>query len=262
MKLFRFLHKSGPRYGALEGDGLALVVGDIFGEWERTEEMAPFSGARLLAPVTPSKVVALGLNYRDHAKEMGVPAPDEPIIFLKPSTSVTGPGEPVFYPLGMTERVDYEAELGIVIGRNASRVREADAGEYILGYTCVNDVTARDLQAKDGQWSRAKGFDSFCPIGPCIETELDPGEQTVQAILNGKVVQDSSTKELIFNAHKVVELVSMAMTLLPGDVIATGTPPGVGPMKPGDTVTVKVSGIGMLTNKVNSRPPDDEEEEE
>jgi 2-keto-4-pentenoate hydratase/2-oxohepta-3-ene-1,7-dioic acid hydratase in catechol pathway len=251
MKLFRFMHDTEPRYGVLEDADLILIEGDIFGEWKRTDESLKLGEASLLPPVSPTKVAALGLNYRDHAKEMGMPIPEEPIIFLKPSTSVIGPGEVIVYPAGgITERVDYEAELGIVIKKTCRNVKADQALDYVLGYTCVNDVTARDLQVKDGQWSRAKGFDTFAPIGPCVETELDTSDLKVQAVLNGKTVQDSTTRELIFDAPRVVELVSRVMTLLPGDVIATGTPPGVGPMMPADTITVYVEGVGRLTNKV------------
>jgi 2-keto-4-pentenoate hydratase/2-oxohepta-3-ene-1,7-dioic acid hydratase in catechol pathway len=251
VKLFRFRYEGEPRYGVLEDIELVLIAGEIFGEWQKTTTRVKLGGVKLLAPVVPSKVVALGLNYRDHAREMKMPIPAEPILFIKPASSVIGPGEPILYPAGgITARVDYEAELAIVIGRKARHVAAADAGKYILGYTCLNDVTARDLQAKDGQWTRAKSFDTFCPIGPCLETELDPAALTVEAVLNGKVVQSSTTRELIFDVPNIVAQVSRVMTLLPGDVIATGTPPGVGPMQPADTVTIHVQGIGLLTNPV------------
>ncbi|HUT52279.1 MAG TPA: fumarylacetoacetate hydrolase family protein [bacterium] len=259
MKLFRFMLKGKEHYGVLEDVELRLIEGDVFGEWRKTEKKVKLWEAGLMAPVSPSKVVALGLNYRDHAREMGMKIPEEPILFLKPSTSVIGPNDPILYPAGdITKRVDYEAELGIVIGKRCRDVKAAEAHDVILGYTCVNDVTARDLQAKDGQWTRAKSFDTFCPIGPCIETELDTANRKVQAVLNGKVVQDSSTQELVFDVPHIVEEVSRVMTLLPGDVIATGTPPGVGPMKPGDTITIHVEGIGRLTNPVKPvRPPEE-----
>ncbi len=245
------MHEGALRYGVLEDVELVLIEGDVFGEWKKTDERVKFSEVTPLAPVSPSKVLALGLNYRDHAKEMGMPIPEEPIIFMKPGTAVIGPGDQILYPAGrITERVDYEAELGIVVGKQGKDVKAADAFDYILGYTCVNDVTARDLQNKDGQWTRAKGFDTFCPIGPCVETELDPSDLKVQCLLNGKVVQDSSTAELIFDVPQMIELLSQVMTLLPGDVIATGTPPGIGPMLPTDMVTVYVEGVGRLTNTV------------
>jgi len=245
------MHEGALRYGVLDDVELALVEGDVFGQWKKTDERVKFSEVKPLAPVSPSKALALGLNYRDHAKEMGMPIPEEPIIFMKPGTAVIGPGDQILYPAGrITERVDYEAELGIVVGKTAKDVKAADAFDYILGYTCINDVTARDLQNKDGQWTRAKGFDTFCPIGPCIETELDPSDLKVQCLLNGKEVQDSTTAELIFDVPKIIQLLSQVMTLLPGDVIATGTPPGIGPMMPTDMVTVYVEGVGRLTNTV------------
>lgn len=251
MKLFRFADGKKIGYGVLEDVELTIIEGDVFGQWEKSEERVKLSGVHLLAPVTPGKVVALGLNYRDHAREMGQKIPDEPIIFMKPKTAVIGPGVDILYPAGgITSRVDYEAELGIVIGKKARHVRAADAAGFILGCTCVNDVTARDLQAKDGQWTRAKSFDTFCPIGPCIETELDTKDLAVKAVLNGKTVQESSTRELIFAVPQIIEMVSRVMTLEPGDVIATGTPPGIGPLKPGDRITVSVEGVGKLTNQV------------
>jgi len=259
MKLFRFMHSGEIHYGVLHDVELTLIEGDLFGAWKEGAERVKLSEVKLLAPVMPSKVVALGLNYRDHAKEMGLPIPAEPILFLKPPTAVIGPNEPILYPAGgITQRVDYEAELAIVLGKKAKDVTAAAAGEYILGYTCLNDVTARDLQAKDGQWTRAKSFDAFCPLGPCLETELDTSDLKVETVLNGKVVQSSSTRELVFDVPNIVAQVSRVMTLLPGDVIATGTPPGVGPMKPGDTVTIYVEGIGRLTNPVKMAPFFDE----
>ena len=253
MKLFRFIHNQEPCLGCLDGDKLRVLEKKGDGYGEETGETTDMSKTKILVPVLPSKVVALGLNYRDHAREMGQEPPKEPIIFLKAPSSVIGPDDPIIYPSGgITVRVDYEAELGIVIGKRCKVVKAEDAEDYIMGYTCVNDVTARDLQIKDGQWARAKSFDTFCPIGPCIETELDPSELSVQAVLNDKTVQDSSTKELIFAVPEIIEFVSRVMTLFPGDVIATGTPPGVGPLQDGDTITVYVEGIGRLTNQVQS----------
>jgi 2-keto-4-pentenoate hydratase/2-oxohepta-3-ene-1,7-dioic acid hydratase in catechol pathway len=251
MKIFRIKHEEKICYGVLDDIDLDIIEGDIFGEWKTTGNKVRLVKADVLVPVVPTKVVALGLNYKDHAREMGMDIPDEPIIFLKPASSVIGPGSPIIYPGGgITERVDYEAELGIVIKKQCKGVKADEAKEYILGYTCVNDVTARDLQTKDGQWSRAKGFDTFCPIGPCVVPDLDTSALNVKAVLNGKTVQDSNTKELIFDVPKIIELISQVMTLMPGDVIATGTPPGIGPMKPGDTVGIQIQGIGNLTNPV------------
>jgi 2-keto-4-pentenoate hydratase/2-oxohepta-3-ene-1,7-dioic acid hydratase in catechol pathway len=203
----------------------------------------------LLAPVRPSKIVCVGLNYEDHAAESGTPLPAEPLIFIKPSTATIGPGEPIRIPPGVG-RVDHEAELGVVIGRRAHRVPRAQAWEYILGLICVNDVTARDLQKKESQFTRCKGFDTFAPIGPCIATELNGGARAVEAWVNGQRRQASSTAHLIFPIEQLVEFVTFVMTLEPGDIIATGTPAGIGPIRHGDTVTIKVEGVGELTNPV------------
>jgi 2-keto-4-pentenoate hydratase/2-oxohepta-3-ene-1,7-dioic acid hydratase in catechol pathway len=204
---------------------------------------------RLLAPCSPCKIVAVGLNYRDHAEEMKFELPDEPLLFMKPSTSIIGPGDPIMLP-PQSRRVDYEAELAVVIAKTARNVPYENARDFILGYTCLNDVTARDLQQKDGQWTRAKGFDTFCPIGPWIETDLDASDLPISLLLNGEVKQESRTSNLIFNSFRLVEFISHIMTLMPGDVIATGTTSGIGPMKQGDTVEVRVEGIGSLINPV------------
>jgi len=205
---------------------------------------------RLTAPVVPVKIVAVGLNYRDHAREMALKIPDEPILFMKPSTCVIGPEEAIRYP-SQSSRVDYEAELAAVIGKTCKDADAGSARDYILGYTCFNDVTARDLQAKDGQWTRAKSFDTFGPMGPWIVTDVeDPHDLEITARLNGQTRQSSSTANLIFNVFDLVEFVSHIMTLNPGDVIATGTPAGVGPMKQGDVVEIEIQGIGMLRNTV------------
>ncbi|HWR24211.1 MAG TPA: fumarylacetoacetate hydrolase family protein, partial [Feifaniaceae bacterium] len=201
-------------------------------------------------PVTPSKVVCVGKNYYAHAMEMQSAPPDEPLLFLKPSTAVVGPEDKIFYPPDSV-RVDYEAELGVVISRRCRDVPAERFSDAVLGYTCVNDVTARDLQAKDGQWTRAKGYDTFCPVGPWIETELDPFSVQVESRLNGKVCQSESTSAMMHDAAKLIAYISRVMTLLPGDVIATGTPAGIGPMQVGDTVEVEVEGIGVLRNRVH-----------
>ena len=209
---------------------------------------------RLLPPVQPTKVVAIGLNYRDHAEEVGLPIPEEPLLFLKPPSSVIGPGDTIVMP-PQSRRVDYEAELAIAIGKTASKVTARDSRDYILGYTCLNDVTARDLQGKDGQWTRAKGFDTFCPIGPWVETEIDTLDLKIELYLNEERKQESRTSMLIFNPYLLVEFISGVMTLFPGDVIATGTTSGIGPMKSGDTVEVRIEGIGSLTNRVEQGEP-------
>lgn len=197
----------------------------------------------------PSKVVALGLNYRDHAEEFDLPVPGEPIIFMKPATAVVFDGDEIVYPRQAT-RVDYEAELAIVIGRKAKDVCAGDAWDYIRGYTCLNDVTERHMQGRDGQWTRAKSFDTFCPVGPVVTDEIDPANASVRSFLNGELRQDSSTCNLIFPIDQIIEFVSSVMTLLPGDIIATGTPSGIGPMQPGDEIVVEIEGIGRLRNIV------------
>ena len=245
MKLVRFQTEQGIFSGFIEGD-VIVPGGANPGQGEER-----LSNVRLLAPCSPSKIVAVGLNYRDHAEELNMKLPEEPLLFLKPSSSVIGPGDSVIMPR-QSARVDYEAELAIVIGKEARRVPEKDAGAVILGYTCLNDVTARDLQSKDGQWTRAKGFDTFCPIGPWIDTDIDPADLKIDLLLNGVTKQSSRTSNLIFSPNKLVEFITSVMTLYPGDVIATGTTSGIGPMANGDTVEVRIEGIGSLTNRVES----------
>ena len=243
----------------IEIDGRAQLVverdgawhrldGDLFGEHRPGEAVEPV-GLRVLPPVTPAKIVAVGLNYRDHAKEMGKALPSEPLIFLKPPSAVIGPESSIVIPPG-AGRVDHEAEVGIVIGRTARNVRAAEARDYVLGLTCVNDVTDRDIQKRDVQYTRAKGFDTFAPIGPAIAVGLDGAALAIGSTVNGVARQASNTREMIFPLDQVVEFVSHVMTLLPGDVIATGTPPGVGPIVPGDRVVVTVEGVGELANDV------------
>ncbi len=244
MKLVRFLHDNKEHSGILHGDEVTVdMPGNRGLESVRLDEVS------LLAPVKPSKIVSVGLNYRDHAKELGMAIPAEPIIFIKPSTAVIGPGETIVYPRS-SDRVDYEAELGVVIKDRVRNVPEKAAGGHIAGYTCVNDVTARDLQKKDIQWSRAKSFDTFAPIGPWVETDLDPGDLGIRSYLNGELKQDSRTSKFIFSIPRLIEFISGIMTLLPGDVIATGTPPAVGSMSPGDEVVIEIEGIGRLENHV------------
>jgi len=252
VRILRLEKQGQPCFGILENDDVRELKGDVFSRFEPGAKLGKVSGIQLLAPILPSKVVALGLNYRDHAAEMNLPLPEEPLIFLKPGTSVVGPFADIIYP-EVSARVDYEAELAVVLKKLARDVEPQDASEYILGYTCLNDVTARDLQARDGQWARAKGFDTFCPLGPWIETELDPSNLNIQAILNDNVVQNSCTSELHFKVPEIISFVSRIMTLVPGDVIATGTPSGIGPMQKGDRITISIQGIGDLTNQVAGR---------
>jgi 2-keto-4-pentenoate hydratase/2-oxohepta-3-ene-1,7-dioic acid hydratase in catechol pathway len=244
-----------PLFGVLnDQDAILVLRGDpIYSGIVPAEKSLKLSDVKLLAPVIPrSKVVCIGKNYADHAAEMDSEVPSEPIIFIKPNTSVIGPNEVIIWPR-MSERVDYEAELAIVIGRICKEVPASKAKDVIYGYTLANDVTARDLQKKDGQWSRAKGFDTFCPLGPWIETEFIPGDQKITSTLNGEVKQSSMLSEMIFKVPQIVEFVTNVMTLLPGDVILTGTPAGIGPMPSGASITVAIDGLGALTNKVSSR---------
>jgi len=244
-----------PLFGVLnDQDAILVLRGDpIYSGIVPVEKSLNLSDVKLLAPVIPrSKVVCIGKNYADHAAEMDSEVPTEPIIFIKPNTSVIGPNETIIWPR-MSERIDYEAELAIVIGRICKEVPASKAKDVIYGYTLANDVTARDLQKKDGQWSRAKGFDTFCPLGPWIETDFIPGDQNITATLNGEVKQSSMLSEMIFKVPQIVEFVTNVMTLLPGDVILTGTPAGIGPMPSGASITVAIDGLGALTNKVSSR---------
>ncbi|WP_285696039.1 fumarylacetoacetate hydrolase family protein [Actinomadura sp. NBRC 104412] len=253
MRIARFTTDEGVSFGVVEENTVAAIAAHPFGELTFTGLRYPMADVRLLAPILPSKVIAIGRNYAEHAREMGGEVPDEPVIFGKPSTAVIGPGEAIAYPGKLSERVDYEGELAVVIGRLCREVPAARAGEVILGYTCANDVTARDLQRKDGQWTRAKGFDTFCPLGPWIETEADPSDLAVRTTVNGVTKQDARTSLLLHDVPTLVEYVSQVMTLLPGDVILTGTPAGVGPLEIGDEVTVSIEGIGELTNRVIAR---------
>jgi 2-keto-4-pentenoate hydratase/2-oxohepta-3-ene-1,7-dioic acid hydratase in catechol pathway len=250
-RLYRIEHDGAPRYAAEREGRWRLVEGDIFGSYRDGAEISP-DGLTLLAPVAPSKIVCVGLNYKDHAAEQHKALPDEPLIFIKPSTAVIGPGAAIEVP-SWAGRIDHEAEMAIVIGRRAFEVPLNRAAEHILGLTAVNDVTARELQSKDGQYTRAKGFDTFAPVGPCIAVGLDGRDLQVRGYVNGHLRQDSRTRELIFTIPEMVHFVSSVMTLLPGDIISTGTPSGVGPMRPGDQVTVHVEGVGALTNPVVAR---------
>lgn len=250
MKYIRFEHAGIISYGILENQTVWVLDGSPFETYRKTETHYPLSAVSLLSPCLPTKGVCIGLNYRDHAEEMNETLPKSPVVFIKPSGCTIGPYAPVLYP-PLSKRVDYEGELAIVIGRTASKVSEVDAPHYILGYTCANDVTARDLQPKDGQWTIAKGFDSFMPLGPIITDEVDPTNLKISSRLNGTVRQQSNTKNLIFNCFFLVSYLSQIMTLYPGDVILTGTPSGVGPMQIGDTIEVEIEGIGTLTNHVS-----------
>ena len=230
---------------------LAPWVGDDHPDVVRRDLADLPPGALLLPPCVPSKIVCVGRNYAEHAKELGNEVPAEPTIFLKPPSSLLGPGGVVIYPR-LTQRLDYEGELGVVISRRARHVKSADARDYILGYTCVNDVTARDLQRKDGQWTRGKGFDTFCPVGPCLvpRDDVDLAALRVRTFVDGVKKQDASIKEMLFSVDDIIAYTSAFMTLEPGDLIATGTPSGVGPMEPGSLVRVEIEGLGALENRI------------
>ncbi|OGN96638.1 MAG: hypothetical protein A2Y89_03370 [Chloroflexi bacterium RBG_13_51_18] len=249
MKIVRFTSGFSMEYGILYEDAIISIDDSPFEVIKETHRHYRISDVRLLPPCQPSKIIALGVNYQSHGDEMKSSLPDEPLIFIKPPTSVIGPEDKIIYPPS-SERVDYEGELGVVIKSVTRQVSREEAVDHILGYTCVNDVTARDLQAKDRQWTRAKGFDTFCPIGPCIETDLDPFDLTLATYLNGELKQESRTSQLVFPVDELISFISNVMTLLPGDVISTGTPAGVGPILPGDTIEVKIEGIGTLRNYV------------
>jgi 2-keto-4-pentenoate hydratase/2-oxohepta-3-ene-1,7-dioic acid hydratase in catechol pathway len=228
------------------------IIGHPFAPIERSDVALPLVELRLLAPVLPSKVVAIGKNYASHAAEMGGEVPESPLIFLKPSTSVIAHRDAIASPPS-SERVDFEGELAVVISRLCRDVPEERAMEVVLGYTCANDVTARDQQKTDGQWSRAKGYDTFCPLGPWIETDIDPSDLALTTTLNGEVKQSSRTSMIVHKIPKLITYITACMTLLPGDVILTGTPDGIGPMLVGDEVSVEIEGIGTLTNPVVAR---------
>jgi 2-keto-4-pentenoate hydratase/2-oxohepta-3-ene-1,7-dioic acid hydratase in catechol pathway len=253
MRLVRFRFGDRIATGAIAdgADVIRVLRGTFFEDPLPTGEEIPLDDVHLLAPVLPSKVVCVGKNYAAHAAEFGGQVPDEPLIFLKPSTSVSGPGDRIPL-LPISHRVDYEGELAVVMGRVARHVRSEEAARYILGYTCGNDVTLRDLQGKDGQWARAKGFDGSCPLGPWIRTELDPNDVGIETRLNGERKQSARTTDMVFGVATLVEFVTEFMTLLPGDVLMTGTPEGVGPLAPGDVVEVEVEGLGVLRNEAAS----------
>ena len=253
MRLVRFRHGDRIATGAVErgSDEIQVLKGTFFEDPLPTGESIPLDDVRLLAPVLPSKLVCVGKNYAAHAAEFGMQVPEEPLLFLKPSTAVIGPNDPIEL-LPISRRIDYEGELAVVIGRLARGVRAEEAFQVILGYTCANDVTLRDLQKTDDQWARAKGFDGSAPIGPWIETDLDPNEATVLTRLNGEVRQQGSTADLVFGVATLIEYITTFMTLLPGDLLLTGTPEGVGPLAEGDVVEIEVEGVGTLRNEVRA----------
>ncbi len=267
MRIARFANGDGVAYGVVEGEpdrgGTAtdpgLTIAELYGHpfgvdpggVRLTGRRYPLAEVRLLAPVLPSKVVGAGRNYASQAWEAnGEQPPAEPVLFLKPSTSVTGPGDAIKYPVKVAERIDFEGELAVIIGRLCRQVPRERADEVVFGYTCANDVTSRDLQAKDGQWTRAKGFDTFCPLGPWMETGTNPADLALTTTVNGAVRQQARTSELLWDVPGMIAYVSQVMTLLPGDVLLTGTPAGAGPLTDGDEVSVTIESIGTLTNRV------------
>lgn len=256
VRVVRFSAGGKARYGTLEGDIVRGLRGSPFAQFKGSSAPLKYDGdtcllnrVKLHAPCTPSKIVCVGLNYRSHAEETKLPLPSSPLIFLKPSTAVIGPEDNIVLPPD-SRRVDYEAELGVVIGRQAKDVPRDMVRAHILGYTCVNDVTERHIQKADGQWTRAKGYDTFAPIGPCIETEIEPDDLKIETRLNGELRQSARTGDLIFGIDELVAFVSSVMTLLPGDIVATGTPSGIGRMNAGDRVEVMIEGVGTLRNFV------------
>ena len=250
MKIYRYQHNAKISSGVLKGDRLYPIQGSVFRKFKTAKKGIPVGDVVLLTPVVPSKIIAIGLNYKDHAMERGKPLPEEPLIFLKPSSAVISPKDIIIYP-SMTKRVDFEGELAVVIKKKARCLRpDVNVSDYILGYSCFNDVTARDLQTKDIQFTRAKSFDTFASIGPCIATDIDPAMLRIKTFLNGKLKQSGNTRNLIFSVPFLVRFVSNIMTLNPGGVITTGTPAGIGPMVPSDKVDVQIEGIGTLSNTV------------
>lgn len=251
MKYVRFLNRKREiGYGMIEGEKVQLLDGEFLDPKSKpTGTLLSLDEVTLLSPVEPSKVICVGLNYALHIKEMNHSLPEDPVIFMKPPTSVIGSDAEIIYPK-ISQRVDYEAELAVVIGKTIKDVSEIKAAEAVFGYTCANDVTARDLQKKDGQWTRGKSFDTFCPIGPWVVTDIDPSHLDIQLLLNGDVKQSSNTQYFISSVPKLVSYISQVMTLNPGDVVLTGTPEGVGPMQPGDEVIVRIQTIGELRNTI------------
>jgi 2-keto-4-pentenoate hydratase/2-oxohepta-3-ene-1,7-dioic acid hydratase in catechol pathway len=258
MRIARYSRDGEVAFGVVEGGADGAEVAEIashpFGPLTFTGERLPLASVRLLAPVLPSKVVAIGKNYAEHASEMGGEVPERPLIFLKPSTAVVGHGDAIAYPAS-SQRVDYEGELAVVVGRLCRDVPASKAMDVVFGYTCANDVTARDQQQSDGQWSRAKGYDSFCPLGPWVETDLDVSDLQVRTLVNDEVKQDGRTSQIVHKVPELIAYITSCMTLLPGDVILTGTPAGVGPVQVGDEVSVDIERIGRLTNRVVARAP-------
>lgn len=249
MKLARIKTEKGVFYAEVRGEKALLLREAPYEKIEYSDEELPLAQCTLAVPSEPGNIVAVGLNYRSHAEEIKMELREEPLIFSKWISSILDPEGTIIKP-DVCKQLDYEAELAFVVKRKCRKIRRGDAADYILGYTCLNDVTARDLQVPGDQWARCKGFDTFCPFGPWVETEFDPENAHIRAILNGKVVQDGNTKDFIFNVYELLEYISGFMTLYPGDVVTTGTTGGIGPMEPGDEICVAIDGIGTLKNRI------------
>jgi 2-keto-4-pentenoate hydratase/2-oxohepta-3-ene-1,7-dioic acid hydratase in catechol pathway len=250
LKIVRYAANGGARLGILDGDEVREARGELFGDLTPGPRVGAVGDLALLAPVHPGKILAIGLNYAAHAAESNQPIPKFPIVFMKPPSSLIGPGEAIVLP-NATDTIHYEAELGVVIGKRCRHVKDGEEASVILGYTCGNDVSNRDVQfGRSGQWVEGKSFDTFCPLGPAIATDVDAGNLAIKARLNGKTVQNSNTNDLIFDVSALIRHISAVMTLEPGDVIITGTPAGVGPIKAGDVVDIEIEGIGVLSNPV------------
>ena len=249
MKYLRFTYQDTIKYGLLEQESIQVLEGSPFEQYTITDKKLKVAEVEILTPCDYSKAICIGLNYKDHAQEFQLPIPTEPVVFIKPSTAALKPGGVIQYP-AMCKRLDYEAELAIVIGKKAKSVPITDVNKYILGYTCANDVTARDLQPKQGQWTVSKSFDTFCPFGPFISDEVDPSNLVIESQVNGKTMQKSNTSNLIFSVPFLVSYLSQVMTLLPGDIILTGTPGGISGMHHGDTVQIIIEGLGVLKNTI------------
>ncbi len=252
MRFIRYQHENRtPAYGWLDDEQVGGMQGTPFGDYQREEASLPLSSVRLLAPVEPGKIICVGRNYLEHARELGNEQPDIPLLFLKPPSSIIGTGQPIVLP-PQSQKVEHEGELAVVIGQKGRWVAAEDALKLILGYTIANDVTARDLQRRDGQWTRGKGFDTFCPIGPWIETDFDPSDALLSTHVNQELRQMASTRDMVFSVRQLITFITSVMTLMPGDVILTGTPAGVGPLNAGDVVRVEIEGLGSLSNPVKA----------
>jgi 2-keto-4-pentenoate hydratase/2-oxohepta-3-ene-1,7-dioic acid hydratase in catechol pathway len=249
MQLVKFSYKKKKFWGILRGQAITIIDGLPWPKIKPSKIIVPLNRVKVLAPYEGGKIILAGLNYKEHARELSMPIPESPVIFMKPSTSVIGPNQKIIYP-SLSKNVHYEAELAFMVGKEAKNIDIKDAKKHIIGYTCLNDVTARDLQKIDGQWTRAKSFDTFCPIGPCIDTTFDWRHKRVRTLVNGKIHQDGGTDDFIFPPERLIAFISNIMTLNPGDIISTGTPSGVGPLLKGDRVEIHIDGIGYLPNVI------------